>query len=102
MIEVDGHNVATAVEAYRITQTQDEGPEVSLYVAEDWKGVEFGGMAEMLVEPTDLRHVVIEFLQAVDWRKLDEAVLARADLDGKRGELTRGMLAQLEDWARVA
>ncbi|MFD7341730.1 hypothetical protein ACFV98_38035 [Streptomyces violascens] len=101
VIEIDGRDVASAVEAYRITQTLDEGPEVTLYVAEG-KGVEFDGMAGVLAEPADLRHVVIGFLQAVDWQKLDEAVLARPDLDGKPGELTRGMLAQLEDWARGA
>ncbi|MFE3182772.1 hypothetical protein ACFXKR_18150 [Streptomyces violascens] len=102
VIEVDGHDVASAVEAYRITQTRDEGPDVTLYVAEGWKGVEFDGMAEVVAEPADLRHVVVDFLQAVDWRKLDEAVLDRADLDGKPGELTRGVLAQLVEWAQGA
>lgn len=102
VIEIDGRDVASAVEAYRITQARDEGPEVTLYVAEGWKGVEFDGMAEVVAEPADLRHVVIGFLQAVDWQRLDEAVLARPDLDGKPGELTRGMLAQLVEWARGA
>ncbi|MFE4869540.1 hypothetical protein [Streptomyces sp. NPDC056682] len=102
VIEIDGHDVASAVEAYRITQTQDEGPEVTLYVAEGWKGVEFDGMAEVVTEPADLRHVVVGFLQAVNWQKLDAAVLDRADLDGKPGELTRGVLAQLVEWAQGA
>ncbi|MFJ8314060.1 MULTISPECIES: hypothetical protein [unclassified Streptomyces] len=102
VIEIDGHDVASAVEAYRITQARDEGPEVTLYVAEGWKGVEFDGMAEVAAEPADLRHVVVGFLQAVDWRKLDAAVLDRADLDGKPGELTRGALAQLVEWAQGA
>ncbi len=44
----------------------------------------------MLTESADLRHVVIDFLDAVDWQRLDDAVLARDDLDGKPGELTRG------------
>ncbi|GAA2461540.1 hypothetical protein ACFPFX_18920 [Streptomyces mauvecolor] len=57
VIEINGHDVASAVEAYRITQTQDEGPEVTLYVTEGWKGVEFDGMAEVVAEPADLRHV---------------------------------------------
>ncbi|MEU7576731.1 hypothetical protein AB0B50_03910 [Streptomyces sp. NPDC041068] len=101
-IEVDGHYVASSVEAYRITQTVDEGPEVTLYVVQGWKGFEFDGMADVVVEPADVRHVVIGFLDAVDGQKLDEAVLARDDLDGKPGELTRGMLTQLREWAASA
>ncbi|MFI6056349.1 hypothetical protein ACIBCO_40620 [Streptomyces violascens] len=102
MIEIDGRDVASAVEAYRITQTQDEGPEVTLYVAEGWRGAEFDGMAEVVAEPADLRHVVVDFLSAVDWQRLGEAVLARSDLDGRPGELTRGVLAQLTEWAKSA
>lgn len=102
VIEIDGHDVASAVEAYRITQTVDEGPEVTLYVQQGWKGMEFDGLAEVVVEPADVRHVVIGFLDAVDWQKLDEAVLDRDDLDGRPGELTRGTLAQLREWAAGA
>ncbi|MGB8944981.1 MAG: hypothetical protein WCD21_32830 [Streptomyces sp.] len=102
VIEIDGHNVASAVEAYRITQTVDEGPEITLYVQHGWRGIEFDGLAEVVVEPADVRHVVIGFLDAVDWQKLDEAVLDRDDLDGRPGELTRGMLAQLREWAAGA
>ncbi|MET9294414.1 hypothetical protein [Streptomyces sp. NPDC003077] len=75
---------------------------MTLYVAKGWKGVQFEGLANVVVEPTDVRHVVAGFLDAVDWRKLDEAVLARDDLDGGPGELTRGMLAQLREWALSA
>ncbi|MFF4607909.1 hypothetical protein ACFY12_34875 [Streptomyces sp. NPDC001339] len=102
VIEIGGHDVASAVEAYRITQTVDEGPEVTLYVQQGWRGLEFDGMAEVVVEPADVRHVVIGFLDAVDWRRLDEAVLDRDDLDGEPGELTRGVLAQLREWAAGA
>lgn len=102
VIEIDGHDVASAVEAYRITQTVDEGPEVTLYVQQGWRGMEFDGLAEVVVEPADMRHVVIGFLDAVDWRRLDEAVLERSDLDGAPGELTRGVLAQLREWAAGA
>ncbi|MBK3575989.1 hypothetical protein JHN63_19635 [Streptomyces sp. MBT65] len=102
VIEIDGHDVASAVEAYRITQTVDEGPEVTLYVQQGWKGMEFDGLAEVVVEPADVRHVVIGFLDAVDWQKLDEAVLDRDDLDGRPGELARGTLAQLREWAAGA
>ncbi|MFH9426247.1 MULTISPECIES: hypothetical protein [unclassified Streptomyces] len=102
VIEVDGHDVASSVEAYRITQTVDEGPQVTLYVAKGWNGVRFEGLADVVVEPADVRHVVAGFLDAVDWRKLDEAVLGRDDLDGGPGELTRGMLAQLREWALSA
>ncbi|MGX1668610.1 hypothetical protein [Streptomyces sp. NPDC055400] len=102
VIEIDGHDVASAVEAYRITQTVDEGPQVTLYVQQGWRGVEFDGLAEVVVEPADVRHVVIGFLDAVDWQKLDETVLDRDDLDGRPGELTRGMLAQLREWAAGA
>ncbi|MFI9228635.1 hypothetical protein [Streptomyces rimosus] len=102
VIEVDGHDVAASVEAYRITQTVDEGPEVTLYVAKGWNGVRFEGLADVVVEPADVRQVVAGFLDAVDWRKLDEAVFARDDLDGGPGELTRGVLAQLRAWALSA
>lgn len=102
VIEIDGHDVASVVEAYRITQTVDEGPEVTLYVQQGWRGMEFDGLAEVSVEPADVRHVVVGFLDAVDWQKLDEAVLDRDDLDGRPGELTRGMLAQLREWAAGA
>ncbi|MCX5206752.1 hypothetical protein OG897_35775 [Streptomyces sp. NBC_00237] len=99
VIEVDGHNVASAVEAYRITQTVDEGPELTLYVQSGWKGLEFDGLADVVVEPAGVRQVVIGFLDSVDAAKLDAAVLDRDDLDGAPGELTRGLLAQLRDWA---
>ncbi|WP_433547170.1 hypothetical protein ACQPZG_20355 [Streptomyces sp. CA-294286] len=102
VIEIDGHNVASAVEAYRISQTVDEGPEVTLYVASGWRGMEFDGLADVLVEPADVRHVVIGFLDSVDAAKLDAAVLDRDDLDGSPGELTRGLLAQLREWAEGA
>ncbi|UQA93706.1 hypothetical protein [Streptomyces halobius] len=102
VIEIDGHDVASAVEAYRITQTVDEGPEVTLYVQQGWKGMQLEGLAEVLVEPADVRHVVIGFLDSVDWQQLDDAVLDRGDLDGKPGELTRGVLSQLREWAAGA
>ncbi|MEU1015355.1 hypothetical protein [Streptomyces sp. NPDC005898] len=102
VIEVDGHDVASAVEAYRITQTADEGPEITLYVQQGWRGTQFDGMAEVVVAPADVRHVVIGFLDAVDWQQLDEAVLDRNDLDRQPGELTRGVLAQLKEWAASA
>ncbi|EST19953.1 hypothetical protein [Streptomyces roseochromogenus] len=102
LIEIDGDDVASAVEAYRITQTVDEGPDVTLYVQQGWRGPEFDGLAEVVVEPADVRQVVIGFLDAVDWRRLNEAVLARDDLDGRPGELTRGMLEQLREWAASA
>ncbi|WP_411130342.1 hypothetical protein [Streptomyces sp. x-19] len=101
VVEVDGRNVASVVEAYRIVQTVDEGPEVTLYVGRR-RGVGFDGFAEVRVEPADLRHVVLGFLDTVDWRKLDEAVLERSDLDGAPGELTRGVLTQLKEWAAGA
>ncbi|MFH8405306.1 hypothetical protein ACH4FX_11110 [Streptomyces sp. NPDC018019] len=100
--EIDGHDVASSVEAYRITQTVDEGPEVTLYVAQGWNGVRFEGLADVVIEPADVRQVVAGFLDAMDWRKLDEAVLARDDLDGEPGELTRGVLAQLREWVLSA
>ncbi|GCD39701.1 hypothetical protein OEIGOIKO_07557 [Streptomyces chrestomyceticus JCM 4735] len=102
VIEVDGHDDASSVEAYRITQIVDEGPEVTLYVAKGWNGVRFEGLADARVEPADVRRVVAGFLDAVDWRRLDEAVLARGDLDGAPGELTRGVPAQLREWALSA
>ncbi|MFZ3493046.1 hypothetical protein ACODT5_07410 [Streptomyces sp. 5.8] len=102
VIEVDGQDVAGAVEAYRITQTVDEGPEITLYLTPGWEGFGFDGLAEVMAEPSDLRHVVIGFLDAVDSQKLDEAVLNRDDLDGRPGELTRGVLAQLREWAHRA
>lgn len=102
VVKIDGQDVASSVDAYRITQTVDEGPEVTLYVAEGWRGLEFDGLAEVIVEPADVRHVVVGFLDAVDSRRLDEAVLLRDDLDGKPGELTRGLLAQLKEWAASA
>lgn len=102
VIEIDGHDVASAVEAYRITQTVDEGLEVTLYVQQGWKGMQFEGLAEVLVEPADVRHVVMGFLDSVDWQQLDDAVLGRRDLDGKPGELTRGVLTQLREWAAGA
>ncbi|MCY0922575.1 MULTISPECIES: hypothetical protein [unclassified Streptomyces] len=102
VIEVDGQDVAAAVDAYRITQTVDEGPEITLYLSPGWEGFGFDGLAEVMAEPADLQHVVIEFLNAVDARKLDEAVFARDDLDGQPGELTRGLLAQLKEWAAGA
>ncbi|OKI09368.1 hypothetical protein A6A06_01255 [Streptomyces sp. CB02923] len=102
VIEIDGHGVASSVEAYRITQTVDEGLEVALYVATDWNGVRFESLADVVVEPADVRPVVAGFLDAVDWRKLDEAVLDRDDLGGAPGELTCGMLAQLREWALSA
>ncbi|MFI1801921.1 hypothetical protein ACH427_31925 [Streptomyces sp. NPDC020379] len=101
-IEVDGHDVASGVEAYRITQTVDGDPEVTLYIQPGWKSLEFKGMAEVVVEPADLRHVVHDCLGSIDRRQLDTAVPARDELDGEPGELTRGVLSQLREWAAGA
>ncbi|KOT65814.1 MULTISPECIES: hypothetical protein [Streptomyces] len=62
----------------------------------------FEGLADVRVESADVRHVVAGFLDAVDWRKLDEAIPGRDDLDGAPGELTRRMPAQLREWALSA
>lgn len=102
VIEIDGQDVAAAVEAYRITQTVDEGPEITLYLSPGWEGFGFDSLADVMAEPADLRHVVVDFLNAVDAQKLDEAVFARDDLDGRPGELTRGLLTQLKEWAASA
>lgn len=102
VIEVDGLDVAPAVEVYRVTQVPGEAPEVTLFLKPGWEGFGFDGLAEVMAEPADLRHVVIDFLNAVDARKLDEAVFARDDLDGRPGELTRGLLVQLKEWAAGA
>ncbi|MFI0912498.1 hypothetical protein [Streptomyces abikoensis] len=102
VIEIDGHDVAQGVEAYRIAQVEGGEPELTLYVQPGWKGVQFEGLAEVMAEPANLRHVVVDFIDAMDWRKLDEAVLARNDLDGQPGELTRGVLAQLREWVTGA
>ncbi|MGI5526803.1 hypothetical protein ACQEVX_05050 [Streptomyces syringium] len=99
VLKIDGHDVASGVEAYRIAQMAGDDPEVTLYVQPGWKGIEFDGIAEVMAEPSDLRHVVVDFIRSIDWRKLDEAVLGRDDLDGKPGELTRATLAQLREWA---
>ncbi|MHA7956305.1 hypothetical protein ACX9I7_00915 [Streptomyces sp. L500] len=99
VIEIDGHDVASGVEAYRIAQTVEGDPEVMLYVQPGWKGVEFEGMAEVMAQPSDLRHAIVDFIRSVDWRQLHEAVLAREDLDGEPGELTRATLAQLRELA---
>ncbi|MFE5717613.1 hypothetical protein [Streptomyces erythrochromogenes] len=102
VIELDGQDVSAAVEVYRVVQAPGEAPEVTLYVNTDWQGFGFDGLAEVMAEPADLRHVVIQFLDSLDWRKLDQAVLNRSDLDGQPGELTRGTLAQLREWAASA
>ncbi|MFE1560110.1 hypothetical protein ACFW6V_34600 [Streptomyces sp. NPDC058734] len=102
VIELDGQDVSAAVDVYRVVQAPGEPPEVTLYVNTEWRGFGFDGLAEVMAEPADLRHVVLQFLDAVQWQKLDQAVLSRDDLDGQPGELTRGMLAQLREWAASA
>lgn len=102
VIKLDGQDVSAAVDVYRVVQTPGEPPEVTLYVNTEWQGFGFDGLAEVMAEPADLRHVVLQFLDAVQWQKLDQAVLNRDDLDGQPGELTRGMLAQLREWAASA
>ncbi|MFE2850390.1 hypothetical protein ACFXJO_04565 [Streptomyces lavendulae] len=102
MIELDGKDVSAAVEVYRVMQAPGEAPEVTLYVNTEWQGFGFDGLAEVMAEPADLRHVVVQFLDAVPWQKLDQAVLNRDDLDGQPGELTRGVLSQLREWAASA
>ncbi|MEV7579049.1 hypothetical protein ACIRUY_29755 [Streptomyces erythrochromogenes] len=102
VIELDGQDVSAAVEVYRVMQAPGEAPEITLYVNTEWQGFGFDGLAEVMAEPADLRHVVIGFLDAVEWQKLDQAVLNRDDLDGQPGELTRGLLAQLREWAASA
>ncbi|MFH8635494.1 hypothetical protein [Streptomyces goshikiensis] len=102
VIEVDGLDLAPTVEAYRITQVPGKAPEVTLFLKPGWKGLDLDVLAEVSAEPADLRHVVVDFLNAVDAQKLDEAVFAREDLDGRPGELTRGLLSQLKEWAASA
>lgn len=102
VIELDGQDISAAVDVYRVVQAPGEPPEVTLYASTEWQGFGFDGLAEVMAEPSDLRHVVIDFLNAMDAQKLDEAVFARDDLDGRPGELTRGLLAQLKEWAARA
>ncbi|MEW1719729.1 hypothetical protein [Streptomyces sp. NPDC093109] len=101
LVELDGVDVSRDVTAYFVQQVVGEGPQVVLHLA-GTAGAAFEGVARVAVgEPPDSGPAAVAFLEAIDARQLEQAVLARHDLlDGQPHELTRGMLKLLMEWAR--
>ncbi|WP_424217004.1 hypothetical protein ACN20G_33460 (plasmid) [Streptomyces sp. BI20] len=98
-MEVDGRDLSSAVTGYQVTQVPGEPAQVTLLAAPGGAGVEFEGLSSVTVQVEDPHGAVADFLAETNPEMLHRAALARTDLDGRPGELTRAVLATLREWA---
>ncbi|WP_344103708.1 hypothetical protein [Streptomyces beijiangensis] len=98
---LDGVDVSRHVAAYSLQQAAGEPCTAVLHLSPR-AGAEFDGLARVVVgEAPDPGPAAASFLEAIDGRELERAVLTRHDLlDGQPQELTRAMLRLLIEWAR--
>ncbi|MFE0640146.1 hypothetical protein [Streptomyces sp. NPDC058877] len=100
-VEIDGQDVSRLLHSYHVQQEAGREPTVVLELAAH-RTTELEGLARVVVGvPPDPGPAAAEFLQAIDAAQLEQAALARHDLqDGRPNELTRAMLQLLGEWAR--
>lgn len=99
-IELAGNDVSRHLRGYTIEQHVGGPPQVVLHTLPK-HGLVFDGLAQVAVATeADLGEAIGAFLCGINPAALDEAALARDDLDGSKNELTKAMLATLADWAQ--
>ncbi|MFE6186505.1 hypothetical protein ACFQ6U_18980 [Streptomyces sp. NPDC056465] len=101
VVEIGGQDVSRLLHSYEVRQQAGQAPTVVLELAAH-RTTALEGLARVVVGvPPDPGPAAAAFLQAIDAAQLEQAALARHDLqDGKPNELTRAMLHLLGEWAR--
>ncbi|MFB7649470.1 hypothetical protein ACFC0S_16475 [Streptomyces sp. NPDC056084] len=99
-VTVDGHDVSAALSGYTLEHRAHQPPLLVLYARPPIDGEVFDGYAQVAVaSDTPPGEAIAAFLGSIDPSRLQQAALARHDLDGSPNELTTAMLRQLADWA---
>ncbi|WP_392749463.1 hypothetical protein [Streptomyces sp. LN590] len=97
---LDGRDISSQVSGYDLRQRAGQPAELVLFLSPVVKD-EFDGLARVAVGVSpDPGPAAAAFLSAIDAGELERNALARYDLlDGGPHEMTRAMLALLQDWA---
>lgn len=99
-VTLNGHDVSAALSSYVLEHRANQPPLLVLYPRTPADGAVFEGHAQVAVaSETAPGEAIAAFLAAIDPARLQQATLARTDLDGSPIELTTAMLRQLADWA---
>jgi hypothetical protein len=102
VVEIGGHDVSRHLAAYSLAHQAGDVPRMAIELspASTATGV-FEGLAHVVIaDPPDPGPAAAAFLSAISPAELQKAALARHDLmDGSPHELTRAMLALLQEWA---
>ncbi|TXS39686.1 hypothetical protein [Streptomyces sp. t39] len=99
-VRLDDQDISPHVAGYTIEHRVGERPVVILHALPTGQAV-FEGMAQVAVgRPANPAAAVVDFLQGIDPKRLEQAALERDDLTGERYDLARAMVAQLADWAQ--
>ncbi|MET7524709.1 MULTISPECIES: hypothetical protein [Streptomyces] len=99
-VALDGRDISSKVSGYELRQSAGQPAQLVLFLSPKVTD-EFDGLARVAVgvDP-DPGPAAAAFLSAIDAGELERNALARYDLlDGQPHEMTRAMLALLQDWA---
>ncbi|MFD5878506.1 hypothetical protein [Streptomyces yangpuensis] len=99
-ITVDGADLSASLAGYTLEHRANQTPLLVLYPRPPADGAAFAGYAHVAVasEATPAE-AIVPFLATIDPARLQQAALARDDLDGTPTELTTALLRQLITWA---
>lgn len=99
-ITVNGADISRALAGYTIEHRAGQPAILVLYPRPLVDGVVFAGLAQVAVATeAPPAEAIAQYLAGVDPARLQQAVLAREDLDGSPTELTTATLRQLIAWA---
>ncbi|MEU0837081.1 hypothetical protein [Streptomyces sp. NPDC005969] len=99
-VEVDGADISAQVQGYNLEHRVGAAPLLVLYTTPH-RGLDFEGLAHVAIgDQTDPGEAVAAFLANVNPGALQEAALARDDLENSKHGVTAAILAQLADWAQ--
>ncbi|MFD6534955.1 hypothetical protein [Streptomyces goshikiensis] len=99
-ITVNGADISRALAGYTIEHRAGQPALLVLYPRPPADGVVFAGYAQVAVATeAPPAEAIAQYLAGVDPARLQQAALAREDLDGSPTELTTATLRQLIDWA---
>lgn len=99
-VVVEGIDLSRSLAAYTLEHRSNQPPLLVLYPRPPVDGVVFAGMPQVAVaSEAPPAEAIAAFLAGIDPARLQQAALARDDLDGTPTELTTAMLRQLTEWA---
>ncbi|WP_435245107.1 hypothetical protein [Streptomyces tendae] len=99
-VVVEGIDLSRSLAAYTLEHRSNQPPLLVLYPRPPVDGVVFAGMSQVAVaSETPPGEAIAAFLASIDPARLQQAALARDDLDNTPTELTTAMLRQLTEWA---